>query len=96
MMREVTEEEVAEALAANTWTERTDKGILWYFKSESIPYSLIPGHTEENARRIARFCLMLEQPVSDIMWASVFGALVDEVADLKRRIHRLGGYAPLL
>jgi hypothetical protein len=71
-----TEQQISEALAAAAqYHPEADK---WEFP--------LPGgwHTTEVARIITRFCLQLGTPVTDVLKAETFAALVDRVEALEQ------------
>jgi hypothetical protein len=89
MRTTVPDEEVAQALTKNAYRQDRGDEPMWRFHSD---FGVPPAwHSDANARRIARFCLMLELPVSDVMTSPLFGALVDEVAAIRDAVSRLGG-----
>lgn len=76
-MRKVDGDDLTDALVKVAEREDYDDAQGWRFQGT------MEWHPDGQARRIARFCLMLGQPVSDIMTTYLFGALVDEVAALQ-------------
>jgi hypothetical protein len=61
---------------------------LWTWHSDDPP-SRIMWHSEEDALRITRACLHLGRPVTDVVTATAWLALVERVIDLERRIEEL-------
>lgn len=85
-MRVVTPEEVEAALAEHAERDTfLDSGgkLGWRFHRTQ------GWHPDDKAHEIVRFCLMLGQPVSDVLASGLMAALVDEVADLHQMIHRM-------
>lgn len=78
-MAEPTERKISEALEAVAFAENYSV-VGWRFKSSYT------WHPEQEARMITRFCLILGQPVSDVLTSSLFSALVDRVLALEEKI----------
>jgi hypothetical protein len=74
-VRAVTDAEVSDALHESA----VQIGSAWSFESGFL-------QTTEHAMQIVRICLMLEVPVSDTIASEITLKLVNEVADLERRL----------
>jgi hypothetical protein len=75
-VRAVTDAEVSDALHEHA----VQIGSAWSFESGFLL------QTTEHAMQIVRICLMLDVPVSDTIASEITLKLVNEVADLERRL----------
>lgn len=84
-MKAVTEEQITRALAENTEPE-------WRYGQQGYCFDGSPAwHTNTQARDIVRICLMLDQPVGDVLSSSAVRIVVDKIDALERAVIRLGG-----
>lgn len=77
-MNAPTDDEVTSALAEVATPEVLGNVTGWRF------HVTWEWYRDAKARKIARFCVMLGQPVSDVLRADLFAALVDEVAAIQK------------
>ena len=75
-----TEEEVTAALHEHAKQWAPDAWVFRGVASNPMP------HTTDNARMIVKACLILGQPISDVLTIKMFLSLVERVDAIQRRI----------